>query len=398
MRGRILVVDQQTPTPDQDGGSASTFADLRILATAGFKVTFASPALADAGRYTQALSDLGISVPTSAKWSSLNAVIQALGPRTDVFLLYRGKIAKRVIDLAQRVAPAAKIVFGPIDLAFVRIGREAVLTGDETIADAARLLKDVEINLVKRANATIVVSDYEHRLLKQLVPEAVVHQIPILWEPPSEPPGILGWRRLCRNLPGTKLGAMGRRIVHRGPKFGARRDLVFIGSAHRPNVDGILWFLREVWPRIQAQGFPDRFIVAGANLPSEITAPASDKIDVRGYVADLGPLFDACRLSIAPLRFGAGIKGKIISSLSYSLPVVASSIAVEGMGLQHEKDVLVADAPDEMAHQILRLYGDAELWRRLAENGYETFHTRFSEAAGAPKLLAVFDGLMRSAK
>jgi glycosyltransferase involved in cell wall biosynthesis len=395
MRGRILVVDHATPTPDQDSGSASTFAYLRILAGSGFSVTFASPYLGNAGRYTQALNDLGIATPMAPEWTSLNTVIETLGPLSDVLLLYRGGVATHIFDLARRAAPAAKIVFHPVDLHFLRMQREAALTGDRAQADAAQAMRAIELDLIRRADASIVVSSHESTLLGQLAPEAVVHQIPILRETPPQPSGLLGWRRLCGQLPGRRLGALGRRFAHHSPGLAARRDFLFIGGyRHPPNVDAMLWFVREVWPRIQAKGFPDRFIIVGSNVPSEIAVLASDRIDVRGHVADLASLFNACRLSIAPLRYGGGIKGKIVTSLSYGVPVVASSIAIEGMGLRHEENILVADDPDLMADQIVRLYADADLWLRLSSNGYEVFHNKFSEASGAGKVLAVFDGLL----
>ena len=186
MGGRVLVVDHQTPTPDQDSGSASTFAYLNILASFGFEVTFASPDLVDAGRYTRALQNLGISTPTAAEGWSLNAVLEAFGPQTDVFLLYRGGVAAQIIDLIERVAPLAKIVFHPVDLHFLRAKREASLTGDVNLFESAKVMRAIETDLVKRAHATIVVSKREQKLLKQLVPGAIVHQIPILRAPPRE--------------------------------------------------------------------------------------------------------------------------------------------------------------------------------------------------------------------
>jgi O-antigen biosynthesis protein len=372
MRGRVLVVDHQTPTPDQDSGSVSTFAYLRILAASGFSVTFASPNLADDGPYTRALNELGIDTPMAGEWASLNAVIEILGPQTDVLLLFRAGVAMNIIDLARRSAPAAKILFHPVDLHFLRMQREAAITGDRKLADSSHEMRAIELDLIRKADATIVVSSHESSLLENLVPGAVVHQIPILRDTPL-PLGILG----C-------------------PNFDARRHFLFIGGyAHPPNVDAVLWFVREVWPRIQEKGYQDRFIIAGSNLPSEIAVLASDRIEVRGHVIDLGSLFNTCRLSIAPLRYGAGIKGKIVSSLSYGVPVVASSVAAEGMSLRHEEDVLVADDPDLMADQIVRLYNDANLWLRLSSNGYDAFRNTFSEATGKTKVIAVFDSLAR---
>ncbi len=357
-------------------------------------MTFASPNLGSEGPYTQALNNLGITTPMAAEWRSLNAVIETLGPQTDVLLLYRGAVATHIFDIARRTAPSAKIVFHPVDLSFLRMEREATLTGDRELADSAHAMRAIELDLIRRADATIVVSNHEFGLLKTLVPGAVVHQMPILRDTPYS--GMLGWRRLCRHLPGRRLGALGQRLARYSSDLDARRDFLFIGGyAHLPNVDAVLWFVREVWPRIQAKGYVDRFIIAGSNVPAEIAALASDRIEVRGHVADLASLFGASRLSVAPLRYGAGIKGKIVSSLSYGVPVVASSVAAEGMSLRHEEDILVADDPDLMADQIVRLYNDADLWLRLSSNGYEAFRNTFSEATGKTKVLAVFDSLAR---
>src|SRR5262249_34206135 len=161
-----------------------------------------------------------------------------------------------------------------------------------------------------------------------------------------------------------------------------------------PNVGAVLWFVREVWPRVLAGGFSDRFVVAGSKTPPEIVALASDRIEVRGQVADLAPLFDACRLSVAPVRFGAGIKGKIVSSLSYGVPGVASSIAAEGMSLHYNDEVLVADTPDAMATEILRLYRDPVLWQKLSSNGYHAFEDHFSQDAVAGRIVGLFDNLI----
>jgi len=397
MRGRILVVDHRTPMPDQDSGSASAFSYLKILSRSGLVVTFAPFNLAKAGRYTQALDDLGIKTLSAPEWPSMDAVIETLGPRSDILLLYRAPFAAQLFDLARRAAPAAKILFHPVDLHFLRMQREAALTGDGDRAESAHAMRAIELDLIARADVTIVVSAHEFCLLRELLPEAALHQIPILRETPSscsEP----ARHRLCRRFFTHGPGRLGRWLDRRGQSFEKRRDLLFIGSyEHPPNVDAVLWFVREVWPAIQSRGFAHRFIIAGSKPPDEIAALASDKIAVIGHVGDLGTLFAACRLSVAPLRYGGGIKGKIVTSLSYGLPVVATSIAAEGMGLSHEQDILLADAADAMADQIMRLYDDPDLWQRLSSNGCQAFQDKFSLTAGAGKVLAVLEGLLASA-
>jgi O-antigen biosynthesis protein len=388
MRGRILVVDHKTPAPDQDSGSASVFSYLRILARAGFKVTFAPFHLQDAGRHTRALNRLGIKTLSHPEWASIASVVETVGPRCDVLLLYRAEVASPLFQLARRAAPSTRILFHPVDLGFLRMQRRAALSGDQAHADAARSMRATELDLIARADATIVVSTAEIDLLRQLRPEAVVHRIPILRETPSRLPANAGWRAVLDDR-------LRRMRGRRDSSFQTRRDFLFIGGyEHAPNVDAVQWFVREVWPCILARGFPDRFIIAGSKPPDEIAALASDRIDVRGYVEDLAPLFGACRLSIAPLRYGAGVKGKIVTSLSFGVPVVATTIAAEGMNLQHEEDVLVADAPEAMAGQILKLYNDADLWQRLSSRGYRTFRNNFSLASGGGKVVSVIDGLV----
>ncbi len=393
MRGRILVVDHSTPTPDQDSGSASTFSYLQILARSGYKVTFAPFDLLRAGRYTRALQRLGIGALSSHEWPSIYKVIETLGPRHDVILFYRAHVAVHLFDLARKAAPASKIVFHPVDLHFLRMQREAALSHDTSQKRSADEMRATELDLIRRADATIVVSTYEKDLLSTLAPNAPVHQIPILRDIPSpSPPSTFltqlrdRWARL-----------RGRRQPETLPSdgFEERRDIVFIGGfGHTPNADAVLWFVREVWPLLLAKGFKERFVVVGSKIPESISSLRSDTIDIRGYVEDLQPLFSKCRLSVAPLRFGGGIKGKIVTSLSYGVPVVATTIAAEGMQLVHNENILVADSPSDMADQILRASSDLVLWQRLSSNGKATFARQFSLAAGQDRVLSVFDRLL----
>ena len=382
MHGRILVIDWGIPTPDQDSGSASTFSYLQILARAGFEVLFAPhnltprPAyrgildqlgVTSTARYLSGLRSIDVKPLTAPRWTSIESVVEKVGPTCDLLLLYRAPFASQIFDLARRAAPAAKILFHAVDLHHLRMEREAKLFGDPLMAEAASAMRETELKLVNQADTTIVVSEYESSLLRRLTPLARVHQIPILRE--ATPIPECDWEN--------------------------RRNFLFIGGfRHSPNVDAVLWFVREVWPKLQAMGYSDSFTITGAHVPPEINDLASDRIVIRGYVRDLPPLFKKHRLSVAPLRYGGGIKGKIVTSLSFGVPVVATSIAAEGMGLGTDDGILVADTADRMAEQIVRLYNHSDLWRRLSSNGYLTFQNRFSLSAGAGKVLAVISDLI----
>jgi hypothetical protein len=172
--------------------------------------------------------------------------------------------------------------------------------------------------------------------------------------------------------------------------FDARQDILFVGGfQHPPNVDGIRWFVSEVWPLVRRELPEARLHIAGSNTPVEVTSLASDSVIVHGWVPDLDPLLDRARVSVAPLRVGAGVKGKINQAMSYGLPVVATSIAVEGMNLEQERQVLIADAPDAFARALTRLYLDGELWARLSDGGLENVRTCFSDTVAEAALRRV---------
>ena len=154
---------------------------------------------------------------------------------------------------------------------------------------------------------------------------------------------------------------------------------VLIGSfLHPPNVDAVLYFAKEIYPLI-AQHLPTaKFYIIGDKAPPEVVALASKNVIVTGAVPDVRPFSESVKLSVAPLRFGAGVKGKISQSMAFRSTVVATSIAVEGMSLTHEEDVLVAEAPADFARNLVALYQSEEMWNRLSENGLTKARSLYS--------------------
>lgn len=196
----------------------------------------------------------------------------------------------------------------------------------------------------------MVVSEAEYKMLRCLAPDVSVSLVP-----------------LPREIPGRR------------KNFEDRRDIVFIGGyRHPPNIDAVQFFVSEIWP-IVAEALPDvKFIIAGSNIPDSFSQLSGKNIVVRGYVEDLGEIFDQCRLSVAPLRYGAGVKGKVITSLSYGVPCVGTSIAIEGMGLVHGENILTAETVEDFANTVMEAYTSVELWNKLSSNGLNIVHERFS--------------------
>jgi len=133
-----------------------------------------------------------------------------------------------------------------------------------------------------------------------------------------------------------------------------------------------------------------KFYIIGDKAPPEIVALATDRIVVAGLQRDVRPFFDTVRLSIAPLRFGAGVKGKINQSMAFGVPVVATSLAVEGMDLTDREDILLADEPEDFARALIELYESEDLWNRLSENGIRETRASYSSDAAAKTLEFLF--------
>ena len=173
--------------------------------------------------------------------------------------------------------------------------------------------------------------------------------------------------------------------------FALRRDWLFIGSfQHRPNVDGVLFFVQQIFPLVSPRLRDAKFYIIGDNAPPEIVALANEKIVVTGLQRDARPFFDSVKLSVAPLRFGAGVKGKINQSMGFGVPVVATSVAVDGTELRAHEEILVADEPREFAQALIRLYESEELWNRLSENGVRKTRELYSVEAAREKLEFLF--------
>jgi len=175
-----------------------------------------------------------------------------------------------------------------------------------------------------------------------------------------------------------------------GKPFAERRGLVFIGGfQHPPNTDAVLWYASEVLPLLRARlpGVPT--YVVGGQPPATVRALAAEDLIVTGHVPDVMPYFTGCRVSIAPLRYGAGVKGKVNLAMSYGLPVVATTPSVEGMHLEPGGDVLVADTPEAFADAVARVYDDERLWEQLAAAGRDNIRQHFSREVARAALVAL---------
>ena len=352
---QVLVIDALTPQPDHDSGSLRMVNLMRLLREEGAHVVFLPANREHAGEYTEALQQLGVEAWYAPFARRAPAWLREHGARFHSVLACRHYVAREFVPLLRRHAPQARIVFDTIDLHYLRERRAAELAGDATRLRTAMRTRKLELDMVARSDTTLVVSEAERELLALDAPGANVEVLTNLHE-----------------------------VAGPGQPFASRNDLVFVGGfRHPPNVDAVRWFVAEVFPRVRER-LPDvRFHCIGSNVVAAVQVLAQEPgVVVHGHVPDITPYMDGCRIALAPLRYGAGVKGKVNLSMAHGQPVVATNAAVEGMHLRDGVDVLVAGDAVAFADAIVRLYTDQALWERLARGGLDNVARHFSlEAA-----------------
>jgi GT2 family glycosyltransferase len=358
----ILVIDHHLPMPDRDSGSLRMFQILKILQRLGHRVTFLPDNLADMPPYTCELQKRGIQVVHYPYVKRVRDYLISHGPVFDVVVLSRCDFARKHIADVRLHAPQSRIIFDTVDLHYLREQREAQLTQDPDVRRKAQEKQLLEDYLIKEADETWVVSPIEQQMLQE-------------------------------NWPNKSIQLVSNVVDVTGPvtPFALRRDWLFIGGfQHRPNIDAVLFFVEEIYPLVRDHLPDTKFYIIGDKAPPEIVALTSDRIIVAGLQRNVRSFFDSVRLSVAPLRFGAGIKGKINQSMAFGVPVVATSIAVEGMSLADHEHVLVADEPQDFARALIELYESEELWKRLSQNGIRKSQELYSTDVAREKLEFLF--------
>jgi glycosyltransferase involved in cell wall biosynthesis len=302
-----LFIDHHLPMPDRDAGSLRTFNILVILRRLGHRVTFLPDNLADIPPYADELQKRGVEVVYHPYIKSIVAYLEENGSKFDTIILSRCDVAQRHIADVRPHAPASRIIFDTVDLHFLRQQREAALKQDPSLRQKAEEKKIEEYRVIEQADETWVVSNFEQELLHSELPGSSVELMSMIVD-----------------VPGS------------ATPFSLRHDFLFIGSfQHTPNIDAVLFFVNEIYPLIMKRLPKAKFYVIGDKAPPSVIALASENIVITGLVPDAKPYFDTVKLSVAPLRYGAGIKGKLNQSMGLGVPAVATSVAVEGMSLTH---------------------------------------------------------------
>ncbi|MDZ7262471.1 MAG: glycosyltransferase, partial [candidate division KSB1 bacterium] len=367
---RILIIDPFLPMYDRASGSRYLFESLKIMTSMGHAVTFIARNGQNQERYADELRQMGIEVHATDpdKLRELGHEVQAspidlqrllMEKQYDVAILSFYEIAEQYLEDIQRFSPGTRIYIDTHDVHFLREQRQAELYRNRKLSLKAAETKRRELAIYRKADALIARSEEDRRHLLAEIPDATIYVVHNIHD-----------------------------IATNVPPWAERKGLLFVGNFwHPPNADAVLYFCEEILPQIRAE-IPDvTFTIVGNSPPPKVQALAGDGIVVTGYVPQIEPYLRSCRVSVAPLRYGAGLKGKVGEALAAGLPVVTTSIGVEGMELPADQQVLlVADDAQAFAETVVQVYRNEALWQALSEAGRNYVKTHYSPQVVAKEI------------
>lgn len=352
---QILVVDHYVPHYDRDAGGKCTYMYLLLFVKMGFKVTFIGDNFFKHEPYTTDLNQHGIEVlygnyyfENWKDWLKENLHY------FDYVYLQRPHISIKYIDLVKEYSHA-KILYFAHDLHHVREYREYQLTGDEEKRKSSEHWKKIEYELFEKADVGHVVGTYEQGVMQEAFPEKPIRNIPLY---------------IYDDV-----------LTDINKNFQERKDLIYVGGfGHPPNVDAVLWFGREVFPKILKKYPAMKWHVVGGKVPLEVQEMASENLIIEGFLSDedLHELYRTCRVAVVPLRVGAGVKGKVVEAAYYQIPLVTTTIGAEGLS-REEGNMVVEDDADQMAGLICGMYEDYALLRKMSDAGITFIQKYFTE-------------------
>ncbi|WP_342757077.1 methyltransferase domain-containing protein [Kineothrix sedimenti] len=340
----ILVVDHYVPHFDKDAGGRGTFMYLKLFVEMGMHVTFIGDNFYKHEPYTTILNQEGIEILYGEYYlNNCEHWLKENGKYFDYVYLQRPHISVKYIDLVKKYTNA-KVIYYDVDLCHVRELRQYEITKEEALLESAARWKEIEFGLIEKADVIHVVGSYEEQYLKEIFPEKPIRNIPLY---------------IYSDI---------KRDVDKD--FANRKNILFVGGfGHPPNEDAVLWFARDIFPRILKK-YPDIiWYIVGAKPPKTVQDLASVNIIIKGFVSDeeLQKLYKECRIDVVPLRYGAGVKGKVLEAIYNQIPLVTTSIGAEGLST-NEEAFWVEDDAEKIASLIIDVYEDFEALKIKSDN------------------------------
>ena len=358
--GRALFIDHETPRPDRDAGSHAAVVEMELVQSLGYQITFYPANLAWLAGYSEDLQRRGIEVIHAPFVLSLDELLEQRGREFDLIYITRYTTAHDYLEVVRSKAPQARVAFCNADLHYLRQLRAAWaqgLEGDaaEQALAAVAVVKQQELEIISQVDLTLSYSDVE---------EAVIH---------SESFG----RALTARCP----------WVVKGPQapepLAGREGLAFLGGYnHPPNREAVDHLLAVLWPPLLEQLPQLRLHLYGSGLSTELAERWGGQpgVVLEGWVADTATVYGRHRLFVAPLRSGAGLKGKVVAAAAHGIPQLLSPLAAEATGLRHGQEVWIARDTRAWQEAALLLCSDDQRWQQMSEAAFAYAREQYGQA------------------
>jgi glycosyltransferase involved in cell wall biosynthesis len=349
-----LFVDATFPVEGDNAGSNAALDHMRSLLRLGFDLCFvAVDDLADRAQGARFLAERGVTALSGPWYASVEEILQRHAGKFDLVYLHRAEIAASYAKLVRKHLPDALLLYGVADLHYLRLARQAAVENKASLRQQARAMQFHELVAARVADAVITHSAAEAALLRDQIPDVSVAVIP--WAVP---------------------------LRASDSEFRDRENVLFVGNfAHSPNVDALQLIAGSILPWVRRKAAEITFRIVGSNMPEQFHRISQPGLEIIGAVEDMAEPLGTARLSIAPLRFGAGLKGKVVESLAAGVPCIGTSIAYEGIDMPPALERCIADTPEALADTIVELYRDAAAHAAIAAAGQRYALITYSEAA-----------------
>jgi len=352
---RVLYVDHYVPHFDQDAGSKTALHYLRLLRENDVAVTFLGDNFARLEPYTEVLQQMGIEVLYGVDW--YENWEQWFGENSHLFthvFLNRPHIAQKYIEIIRKNSDC-KILYYGHDLHFLREQRRAERAGESLNNKDIQKIKLMELSTCSQVDVCYYPSEVEVGVVHKELPDAVVKAVPAyIYDTPSDD----------------------------GKPMQDRKGILFVGGfGHPPNIQAVEHFLENIYPAIEASDEDIPFFIVGSRAPVWLNELDRPNVYVKGFVSELElqNLYASCRLVVAPLLYGAGVKGKVVEALHYGVPVISTSVGAEG--LCETDAVVVVDDDAEYAKAVVDFHTDVQRLERLSESAKEFVQQFFTTKA-----------------
>jgi len=332
MKKRLLFIEDQVLRFDQAAGAKASFMYLKMLVDMGLCVTFIAGDFKKSESYADQLRSVGIKVLTGRWFHLFWRLWMLLYARKFDYVFFNRPMPTRYFIGYIKKFSSAKILYQCHDLHYLRLKRQYEIDQDDNTLEESKYFESLEIDLIRKSDVYLTFSKFEKETIEKKIPDQRIEVIPLFFYEDLVPPVT---------------------------DFSQRKGILYVGGfSHQPNIDAVLWFCRDVLPEIRVSCPDVIFHIVGSDPPPEIRRISDRKVELMGFVSEqkLEELYRQVKLVVVPLRYGAGVKGKTVEAIHFSLPLVSTAIGIEGIGLG--KIVPPADNPKAFADRVVALYND----------------------------------------